>query len=264
MRILPLAAGIAELSLFLVIKHPPGTASQVAVYLPGISCAELARTPALGSCPAGAKVAGYLPLLAVAQSQAGQVWPAATIASARLPRLPVLSVAVATNGSAAAVDRVRTVFKAAYPLAGPTFTVGQNYGPNARLIVEYQQLAEVVIVASLVIAGCALAGSVIAGLNERKRPFSLLRLTGAPLPMLRRVIAIESAVPLLAVAVASGGAGFLAAELFLRVQLHESLQPPGAGYVAIVATGLALSLGLIAATFPILNRITGPETARNE
>jgi hypothetical protein len=36
---------------------------------------------------------------------------------------------------------------------------------------------------------------------SREQPFSLLRLTGARLGMLRRVVALESAIPLLAVAV---------------------------------------------------------------
>jgi len=53
---------------------------------------------------------------------------------------------------------------------------------------------------------------VIAGLAERKRPFSLLRLTGVPLSLLRRVA----------------------------------------------------SLAIIASTLPVLERITGPETARND
>ncbi len=39
---------------------------------------------------------------------------------------------------------------------------------------------------------------VAAGLADRKRPFSLLRLTGARLATLRRVVALEGAVPLLA------------------------------------------------------------------
>ncbi len=58
--------------------------------------------------------------------------------------------------------------------------------------------------------------------------------------------------------------GFLAAELFLSSQLSYSLQPPGAGYYLIVLAGLAASLAVIASTMPLLRRITGPETARNE
>jgi hypothetical protein len=51
--------------------------------------------------------------------------------------------------------------------------------------------------------------------------------------MLRRVVALESAVPL-------------------------------PGYYLIVIGGLGASLAIIASTLPLLNRITGPETARNE
>lgn len=121
-----------------------------------------------------------------------------------------------------------------------------------------------VILASYVIAGCSLAVSVAAGLSERKRPFSLLRLTGVPLAVLRRVVALESAVPLLVIAALATGMGFLAADLFLRSQMDYTLRAPGVAYYVIVLAGLAASLGIIAATGPLLRRITGPETARNE
>jgi len=52
--------------------------------------------------------------------------------------------------------------------------------------------------------------------------------------------------------------------LFLRAQLDETLQPPGAQYYVIVAAGLVVALAIIASTLPLLRRITGPETARNE
>jgi hypothetical protein len=66
---------------------------------------------------------------------------------------------------------------------------------------------------SLPIAGCALAASVVGALTDRKRPFSLLRLT-APRP----------------------------------------------AYYGITLAGLAVSLAIIAATFPLLTRITGPRS----
>jgi predicted lysophospholipase L1 biosynthesis ABC-type transport system permease subunit len=106
--------------------------------------------------------------------------------------------------------------------------------------------------------------SVAGGLSDRKRPFSLLRLTGVQLGVLRRVVLLESAVPLLVVAVVAIGTGFLAAELFLKAQFDYSLRPPGVQYCLIVLAGLAVSLGVIASTLPLLRRITGPETARNE
>jgi hypothetical protein len=39
---------------------------------------------------------------------------------------------------------------------------------------------------------------------------------------------------------------------------------PGAAYYLITAGGILAALGVIAATFPLLERMTGPEAARNE
>jgi predicted lysophospholipase L1 biosynthesis ABC-type transport system permease subunit len=105
---------------------------------------------------------------------------------------------------------------------------------------------------------------VVGGLSERKRPLSLLRLSGASVRVLRRVVALESAVPMLAVAVVAIGMGFLAAQLFLKAQMDYTLVAPGVGFYAIVVGGLVACLGIIASTLPLLECITGPETARSE
>ncbi len=62
----------------------------------------------------------------------------------------------------------------------------------------------------------------------------------------------------------SAGAGLLASDLFLRSELSESPRPPGVAYYAIVLAGLAASLGGYRGHLPLLDRITGPEVARNE
>lgn len=235
--------------------------------LPGVvSCAELARAAAFGGCAQGAQVAGVYPDLIglPGSSESPPVWAAAAVAPESLQQLPVLSVVVGTDGSAAAIERARTVLEAAFPQGRFPRTVGEVDADGARTILQWQQLANVVILASLPIAGCSLAVSVAGGLSDRKRPFSMLRLTGVQLGVLRRVVALESAVPLLLVAVLATGIGFLAAQLFLTSQLDYSLHPPGVAYYVIVVAGIAVSLGIIASTLPLLNRITGPETARNE
>jgi hypothetical protein len=48
-----------------------------------------------------------------------------------------------------------------------------------------------------------------------------------------------------------------------EVQKHPMVAP-GAAYYLLTAGGIIVSLGIIAATFPLLARITGPEVARNE
>ena len=86
-------------------------------------------------------------------------------------------------------------------------TIGDLVTQDNSTNSDYQQLANVVILISLPIAGCTLAAGIAAGLADRKRSFSRLRLTGARLATLRRVVALEGAVPLLFVAAAAVGTG---------------------------------------------------------
>jgi hypothetical protein len=234
--------------------------------IPGglVSCTQLASIPALGRCPAGAAAAVFPAdgVFGVA-SLANVTWPAAGVSASRLDRLPVLAINVATNGTAAAVERARSVLDTAYPGYDLPATLGEQRQDSVRLDLAYQQLADVVVLTSLAIAGCTLAASVAGGLAERKRPFSLLRLAGTPLGLLQRVIALESAVPLLVTAVLAVGVGFAAAAMYAAAQVGP-FAAPGAAYYVITGAGIAVSLGIIASTMPLLRRITGPEVARNE
>jgi hypothetical protein len=232
--------------------------------VPGlVSCAQLAGTPALGRCAAGARIASItlnLDGAATSSSQAATIWPAAAISAQRLQRLPVQTLVVGTNGSTAAIERARTALEISFPYLGPPATLISSQNSYSEL----QHVTDVVILVSLVIAGCSLAVSTAGGLTDRKRPFSQLRLAGVPLGVLRRVVALETAVPLLVIAAISAGTGLVAAGLFLKSQLGESLRPPGAGYYLVVFAGLVISLSVIASALPLLERITGPEAARNE
>jgi hypothetical protein len=240
--------------------------------LPGlVSCADLTPTPSLGRCASGASVAYVDPAFqmpsAATQNQPSSkiTWPTAPESVAQLDRLPLLSLAVVTDGSKSALERTRTVLETAYPTSQQPPATDDDFSVDAsNTLTSWQQLANVAILTSLVVAGCSLAVSVAGGLAERKRPFSLLRLSGAPLALLRRVVTLETAVPLLAVAVVAIGVGFLAANLFLRAQLQYTVRPPGIAYYVTVAGGLVACLGIVAATMPMLRRMTGPETARNE
>jgi predicted lysophospholipase L1 biosynthesis ABC-type transport system permease subunit len=135
---------------------------------------------------------------------------------------------------------------------------------TSQLLSQLRTASEVVILASLLIAGCSLAVTTVAGLSERKRPFSLLRLTGVSLGVLRRVVALETAAPLIVIAIASAAIGLVASDLFLRSQLGLTLRLPGPTYYLIVVGGLVGSLAIIASTLPLLSRITRLEDARME
>ena len=199
-------------------------------------------------------------------TSAGITWPAVNVPASRLDSLGVDAINVGTNGSVPAVEQARTVLEnaPAYAAPGGPSTLGDLIRQDNSANNAYQQLANTVILVSLPIAGCTLAAAIAAGLADRKRPFSLLRLTGARLATLRRVVALESAVPLLAVAAVAIGTGFGAAAEYASVAQHYPMVAPGVAYYLITAGGILVSLGIIAATFPLLKRITGPEVARNE
>jgi hypothetical protein len=235
-----------------------------------VSCAQLATIPALGRCPAGATAAAFPsdgfngPLFGT--DATAITWPAANVAAARLDTLGVDAINVGTDGSTPAVEQARTMLEnaPAYPGVSTPSTIGDIVAQDNAANSDYQQLANVVILVSLLIAGCTLAAGIAAGLADRKRPFSLLRLTGARLATLRRVVALEGAVPLLAAAAVAIGTGFAASAMFASETQQRPMVAPGAAYYLLTAGGILAALGIIAATFPLLARITGPEVARNE
>lgn len=232
-----------------------------------VTCGQLAQIPVLGKCAAGAAVASfppgvYSPILEQTRGQSGRRWPAAPMTARRLASTPVRTLVVETTGSPTAIERVRTYLIERFPRGSVPVTQTEQYFRSD--VTQWQRFSYVLIFASLAIGGCTLAVTVIGSLSERKRPFSLLRLTGVPLRMLQQVVLLETSIPLVFSAFVSTGAGLFAAYLFLNSQLGYQLQWPGAAFFGIVGAGLAASLALIVATLPLLRRMTGPEVARNE
>jgi hypothetical protein len=250
---------------------PLGT-SPVPVAAGVVSCAQLATVPALGRCPAGATAVAFPadgfngPLGYTSTDFAAFTWPAVNVQAARLDALGVDAIDVQTDGSTATVEQARTLLEnaSAYPGISTPSTIADIVAQDNSSNTDYQQLASVVILISLPIAGCTLAAGIAAGLADRKRPFSLLRLTGARLATLRGVVALEGAVPLLSVAAVAIGTGFAGAAMYASEAQNRPMVAPGPAYYLLTAGGIIVSLAIIAATFPLLARITGPEVTRND
>jgi hypothetical protein len=233
-----------------------------------VACDQLAKTPAIGRCAPGATVAtiGFFlqPVTGANSHSSSTVWPSAHLSVASIASLPAEAVVVATDGSSNSLERARTALDRLVPFRATPEVVEGNTPGTSRILTMVQDMTDVIIVASLIIAACSLAVNIAAGLSERKRPFSLLRLTGVSTGVLHRVVALESALPLLLVAAVSIVVGLVSAALYLNFQVGIAFRIPGIAYWATVLGGLAASLAIIASTFPLLNRITGPEIARNE
>ena len=228
-----------------------------------LSCADLPRLSSNGTCAPGAEVVWAFEDARGPAAWSG-TWPTADISPAALKDLPAQAIITVVDGTGAALERARTTLGTAYPGRRPPYTEADWQADTSKVVTGWQRLADVVVLVSLAIAGCSLAVSIAGGLSERKRPFSMLRLTGVPLATLRRVVALESVTPLLAAAAVALGAGLVAAALFLRAQLELALVPPGPAFYLIVLAGIGASLGIISLTLPLLRQITGPEVARND
>jgi len=251
----------------------PGGPGPSALGGPGIiSCAGLRELKVLGQCAPGraavAVQAGDLfddnPQFST-QPIASASSPAA---SANVNHLYLQALLVKVN-STSTLERVRTYLvshtsQSASGTAPRTF--GEAVRARAGVADAVQRLLYIAVVLTLIVAGCSLAVSVGGSLVERKRPFTLLRVTGTPTSALYRVVFTEAVLPLVSATVIAGGLGYLIAVLTVS-KLAPAGTPvpvPGHAYYLTMATGLIASLLVILASLPLLGRITSPDRVRFE
>jgi predicted lysophospholipase L1 biosynthesis ABC-type transport system permease subunit len=187
------------------------------------------------------------------------------------PTTPAMRGMLVGADSVATVERVRTFLARQHPgLAGSGFdnapqTFDEVAQVRAALYTKAQNVMLFVIATTLLVAGCSLAIAAGGGIVERRRPFTLLRVGGTTTRVLRRVVVLESVLPLAVATVVAALTGFAAA-----IPVNNLLSPataialPGRGYYLTMGAGLAVSLAVILATLPLLNRLTRPEQVRFE
>jgi predicted lysophospholipase L1 biosynthesis ABC-type transport system permease subunit len=180
----------------------------------------------------------------------------------------VSEVLVRTN-SPATLEKIRTLMDAYLAAAGSSNvpeTFGEVASTRAATYSEIETIALAVVAVTLVTAGCSLAVAVGGGLMERKRPFTLLRVTGVQLRVLNRVVLLETVLPLTLTAVIAAAAGLGTSASILQTLGPKvgSLTLPGHAYFLTVGCALVASLAVLLVTLPLLKRITVPEEVRFE
>jgi hypothetical protein len=191
-----------------------------------------------------------------------------------LSALPLQAVLVRVNSSAT-LERVRT-FLATHtppPVSGgpgsaptPPRTFAETIAIRTGRAATVEKMVYAAVALTVVVAGCSLAVAAGGALVERKRPFTLLRVTGTPVGTLSKVVLLEAVFPLAVATVIAAGIAYGTSVLaFVR------LAPPGTAipqlgpvYYATMGTGLAIAILAILATVPLLRRMTGPASIRFE
>jgi hypothetical protein len=167
------------------------------------------------------------------------------------------------------LEGVRTFLTTHTPLsasgAAPR-TFGEAVQARVAVGTTVERLVFIAVALTLLVAGCSLAVAVGGGLVERKRPFSLLRLSGTPSSTLYKVVYLEGILPLVTATLVAAGAGYGISVLTVDKMSPKGTPLPTLGHVyyLIVGAGLVISLVVILVTLPLLGRITDPNNVRFE
>jgi hypothetical protein len=239
-----------------------------------IRCSDIAALPVLGTCPSGASTV-MVDTSSMYTDNLAALNDALPFVTARNPattddvgQLLVSDLMVSTD-SAATLERVRTVLSTYGTDIDPDespMTFGEVSAERAKLYLEIQRMVTIIAGVTLLVAGCGLAIAVSGGVVERKRPFTLLRVTGTDTGALHRAVLLETVFPLVAATVVAAGVGLALAYPITRAlaPARHALVLPHAAYYLTLGTGLLISAVIVTACLPILGRITATENARFE
>ena len=192
----------------------------------------------------------------------------------KLSSLPLQTVLVRVN-SPATLERVRTYLAVNAPpqISGgqgsaptPPRTFGETLQIRLARAATLEKIVYAAVALTLIVAGCSLAVAVGGGLVDRKRPFTLLRVSGTPVGVLSRVVLMEAAVPLVTATIVAAGIAYGTSILaFVRLAPAGTAIPQlGSDYYALMGIGLAVAFGVITVTLPLLRRMTTPGNVRFE
>ena len=238
-----------------------------------ISCAGLRELRVLGQCVPGSQaVKANTASMIFSDNPYYSTQPivsaSSPAASGNVSRLHLQAVLIKVKG-AGTLERVRT-FLVTHTAQSASGTAPRTFGEavQARQSVAstVQRLFDIAVVLTLVVAGCSLAVAVGGSLVERKRPFTLLRVTGTPTAALYRIVLLEAVFPLAAATIVAGSTAYVISVLTVQKMAPAGtpLPVPGLVYYITMAVGLVASLLVILASLPLLGRITGPSNVRFE
>jgi hypothetical protein len=256
--------------------QPPGEG--LGPTLIAVSCADMRAIGGLGRCAPGVRAVQVMDNSLFDDNPIYDTKPIVSASSpaytGKLTTLPLQTVLVKVNGPAT-LERVRTYLAVhAPPQVGgnsgnsptPPRTFGETLQIRTARAALFEKILYAAVALTLIVAGCSLAVSAGGGLVDRKRPFTLLRVSGTPVSVLSRVVLLEAAVPLVAATVVAAAIAYATSvTAFLRLApVGTAIPQLGGDYYTIMGIGLVVAFGVITLTLPLLRRMTAPSTVRFE
>jgi hypothetical protein len=238
-----------------------------------VSCASLKGLAVLGQCAPGAQaVKVTASSLLFSDNPTFSTQPIANASnpavSDNFSHLYLEAVLVRVRNSAT-LERVRTFLDTHTAQSGSN-SPPKTFGEAVQIRLAYadivSRLVYIAVALTLLVAGCSLAVTVGGNLVERKRPFTLLRVSGTPTATLYRVVLLEAILPLAAATVVAAGTAYGISVLTVDRMAPAGTPTPTLGHVyfATMGVGLLISLLVILVTMPVLGRMTAPSNVRFE
>ena len=243
-----------------------------------VSCAVMREIAVLGQCAPGVKAVQTTDDSLFDDNPMFNIRPIVSTSdpgyTGSLTTLPLQTVLVRVN-SPATLEQVRTYLAVHAPpqIGGgiessptPPRTFGETLQIRIARATMVAKIMYATVALTLIVAGCSLAVTVGGGLVDRKRPFTLLRVSGTQAGVLSRVVLLEAAVPLVAATILAAAIAYgTSITAFLRLAPAGYRDPQlGHDYYTIMGIGLVVAFGVITVTLPMLRRMTAPSTIRFE
>jgi hypothetical protein len=256
----------------------PGGGGALQVGPSVMTCSALRGLAVLGRCAPGLQAVEVTDNSLYGDNPIYNTAPIASASSAAytgdLAKLSLITVLVRVD-SPATLERVRTYLAVNAPpqesggqgsAPTPPRTFGETLQIRIARAAAFEKIVYAAVALTLIVAGCSLAVAVGGGLVDRKRPFTLLRVSGTPVGVLSLVVLMEAAVPLVAATVVAAGIAYgMSMWAFVRLAPAGTAIPQlGSDYYALMGIGLAVAFGVITVTLPLLRRMTNPGNVRFE
>ena len=246
-------------------REPPTPSGGNGQYDSIINCASLRLMPALGKCGAGISAVYANANNDILTDNPLEIdMPVVTGSSPAAPSktgdLGVGTLLVKANDPAT-LEKARTLlteFDATVPLGNRAGLTGwqmgdlepETFGEVAQIrnndLTNAETVALAIVGLTLLVAACSLAVTAGGSIVERRRPFTLLRLSGASGRTLYRVVLLESLLPLVTaslVAAATGvGVAVPLVKALPKLRNEPNLALPGPTYYVAMGVGLVVAL----------------------
>ena len=173
--------------------------------------------------------------------------------------------------SSESLDKLRTFFVQEIGFgseidsqAGVVSGADEQTAQFSPVVAELSSLVYVGIAITLFVAIASLVVSTVGGLLERKRSLTTLRLGGMTISQMKRMVMIESLIPLIVVSLVAAGLGGWIGAVFITTFSSTLVPTLSPLYFVIIIGSLVAAIVGIYCVLPILSRITDLRENRGE